>query len=164
MLGSTRTIATVWFSLHWTEKTRRQKLLFTLTPNVPSTFAMCKYLPPATDMATDKGFYSPTPRCWQEKSKFRQHYPWIRRQCYLSKSPSGVKLSGSIIVDNMTKRTTVIRTPFLRSKHMNTFILKYIYQYLELLKIEHDERKTGVSAQTKWLLQGELLPINSNNK
>ena len=70
---------------------------------------------------------TPTPKCWQEKSKFRQHYPWIRRQCYPSKSPSGVKLSGSIIVDNMTKRTTVIRTPFLQSKHMNTFdfILKY---------------------------------------
>ena len=58
-------------------------------------------------------------------------------------------LSIQIAIDNMTKRTTVIRTPFLRSKHINTFILKYIYQYLELLKIEHDERKTGVSAQTK---------------
>ena len=117
----------------------------------------------------------PPPQIWlQTKASAHQHPnvgkrspnsdSIIRRQCYLSKSPSGVKLSGSIIVDNMTKRTTVIRTPFLRSKHINTFILKYIYQYLELLKIEHDERKTGVSAQTKWLLQGELHPINSNNK
>ena len=60
-LGATHPSLMVLFSLHWTEKTRRQKLLFTLTSNVPSTFAMCKYLPPATDMATDKGFYSPTP-------------------------------------------------------------------------------------------------------
>ena len=139
------------FSLHWTEKTRRQKLLFTLTPNVPSTFAMCKYLPPATDMATDKGFCSPdtNTQMLAREVQIQTALSLIRRQCYPSKSPSGVKLSGSIIVDNMTKRTTVIRTPFLRSKHINTFILKYIYQYLELLKIEHDERKTGVSAQTK---------------
>ena len=141
MLGSTRTIATVLFSLHWTEKTRRQKLLFTLTSNVPSTFAMCKYLPPATDMATDKGFCSPDTNTQMLAKE-------VQSQTAVSVNQKAM-LSIQIAIDNMTKRTTVIRTPFLRSKHMNTFILKYIYQYLELLKIEHDERKTGVSAQTK---------------